>query len=76
MAGGDGSIHLWDVVSSRVRAVFPGHHSMIWALAFSPDGRCLASGGDDLTIRLWHVPETEGGEPSTPFSSPRRTGGH
>jgi len=30
-----------------------GHASEVWSVAYSPDGRTLASGDDDAAIRLW-----------------------
>jgi eukaryotic-like serine/threonine-protein kinase len=48
-------ISLWDTASGEEVGTLSGHKQAIWSLAFSPDGKTLASTGSERSIRLWNI---------------------
>ncbi len=55
---GDQPVQVWDAGTGRELPPFAiprNEASRIFSLAFAPDGRTLATGGEDGVIRLWEV---------------------
>ena len=69
----DSTARLWDAESGEPLGVL-SHEGITIGLAFSPDDKMLASGGQGLVTRLWDVntkqilatliPESKGDEPN------------
>jgi WD40 repeat protein len=55
----DGSIYLWDLDDTKepVKVLRDHHRDAVTALAFSPEGKWFASGGNDGQINLWVTAE-------------------
>src|SRR5262249_35853255 len=50
-----GFINLWARENRKLKTILRGHAGMVTALAFSPNGKKLYSGGVDATVRVWDV---------------------
>jgi WD40 repeat protein len=52
-AGADRAIRLWELPSGKPLHVLEGHTELVYSIDFTPDGKRLASGSTDPTVRIW-----------------------
>ncbi|EKM60103.1 uncharacterized protein PHACADRAFT_206301 [Phanerochaete carnosa HHB-10118-sp] len=52
-AGDDHSACLWDIATGKPIRKFVGHTDRVRSVAFSLDGRRIATGSDDTTVVIW-----------------------
>ena len=55
VTSGYGAAVMWDVRTGREIRTFQGHSDMIRSVVFSLDGRYLATGSGDKTVKVWEV---------------------
>jgi hypothetical protein len=48
-------VRTWDLLTGQIKARLRGHTLGIETIAYSPDGKLLASGSQDESVRLWDV---------------------
>jgi WD40 repeat protein/serine/threonine protein kinase len=52
---GNSAVAIIDFGSRKVLTELPGKHPLIHAVAFNPDGKTIATGGEDRAVRIWSV---------------------
>src|SRR5262249_18268835 len=55
----DGTAKLWLLADGREVTTIKAHGHAIGSVAYSPDGRVIATGGSDRKIMVWDVPPVE-----------------
>jgi WD40 repeat protein len=53
LVSGDKMLRLWNPGRFKEFITLPAKHKEAWTVAYSPDGRVLATGGDNYQVKLW-----------------------
>jgi hypothetical protein len=58
------NVGLWDSLTGERQSTLSGHTAPVHCLAFSPDGKTLASGSADHTVLIWKTPPRKEAKPA------------
>ena len=66
-----GDLEVFDVVSSSMTEVVKAHEGPIWTLQVHPDGKSMATGSADKTVKFWNFRIVQEEVPGTRRTSPQ-----
>ncbi len=55
LAGQEGTLAIWDIVTGREMRTLRGHNGLVTCVALSPDGQKALSGSNDKTLKIWDL---------------------
>ncbi|NBY02287.1 MAG: hypothetical protein EBQ87_09960, partial [Planctomycetes bacterium] len=54
-AGGDNTVRIWNPETGKEIVYLKGHSQEIIQVAYSPDGKLIASAGSDNIVKIWNI---------------------
>ncbi|KAF2736669.1 WD40 repeat-like protein [Polyplosphaeria fusca] len=67
----DGDIELFDIATSSLLDKIPAHEGAIWTLQVHPDGKSVATGSADKSVKFWTFEIVQEEIPGTKRTTPR-----
>ena len=66
-----GDLELFDITTSTLLSTIPAHKGAIWSLKVHPDGKSVATGGADKSVKFWRFDITKEEIPGTKRTTPK-----
>ncbi len=59
VGSGDRLITRWQISTGECLQTYTGHTNWVWSIIYSPDGLSFVSAGEDETIKIWNVDQSQ-----------------